>query len=261
MDFSELAFDRDHAIFGMDKENEGPIDLVPFIVFYKSERIFVSGENRKIEKDCGRKEDPCEKLSEAVRHLNEGSYQKVFVMGKVIISVEIYIRHRSILYHCTDLIPYGHDVIYHDYYNLFSSNNPFCESYTTNTNESRLCYAYVSSNNWYFQHTEKKDWLKEGMKDRYVGVSGNDANNLCGMSEAAPCKTVGHAVGSSMAQLTSTITLLSGRHVSEGTTISVGEKKISVVGRGKTVSVIGRNLHSPTSPTLFSVTSGQLESK
>ncbi|KAH7824807.1 uncharacterized protein MONOS_7224 [Monocercomonoides exilis] len=61
------------------------------------------------------------------------------------------------------------------------------------------------------------------------------------MSKAAPCKTVGHAVESSMAQLSSTITVLGGRPVSEGTTISVGEKKISVVGRGKTVSVIGTN--------------------
>ncbi|KAH7815303.1 uncharacterized protein MONOS_14597 [Monocercomonoides exilis] len=74
------------------------------------------------------------------------------------------------------------------------------------------------------------------MKDRYVGVSGSDANNLCGMSEAAPCKTVRHAVGSSMAQLSSSITVLGGRHVSEEKTISVGEKKISVVGRGKTVT-------------------------
>ncbi|KAH7815730.1 uncharacterized protein MONOS_85 [Monocercomonoides exilis] len=92
MDFSELAFDRENAIFGMDKENEEPIDLVPFIVFYKSERIFVSGEKGKNEKDCGRSEDPCETLSEAVRHLNEGSSQKVFVMGKVIVSVETIIH-------------------------------------------------------------------------------------------------------------------------------------------------------------------------
>ncbi|KAH7823524.1 uncharacterized protein MONOS_11755 [Monocercomonoides exilis] len=135
---------------------------------------------------------------------------------------------------------YGHDVYFEDYYNHFSSNNPFYESYTTNTNDTRVCHRYYSGS-WTYLHTEKKEWLKEGMKDRYVGVSGSDTSNLCGMSEAAPCKTVGHAVGSSMVQLSSTITLLSGRHVSEGTTISVGEKKISVVGKGKAVSVIGMN--------------------
>ncbi|KAH7817861.1 uncharacterized protein MONOS_14585 [Monocercomonoides exilis] len=133
---------------------------------------------------------------------------------------------------CSNSTPYGHDVYFQDYYNLFSSNNPFYESYTTNNNDTRVCYRYVQSSSWTYQHTEKKGWLKD--KTIYVGVSGDDTNNLCGMSESAPCKTVGHAVGSSMAQLSSTITLLSGRHVSEGTTISVWEKEISVVGRGKT---------------------------
>eukprot|EP00770_Monocercomonoides_exilis_P011694 MONOS_11638.1-p1 / transcript=MONOS_11638.1 / gene=MONOS_11638 / organism=Monocercomonoides_exilis_PA203 / gene_product=unspecified product / transcript_product=unspecified product / location=Mono_scaffold00596:406-11438(+) / protein_length=3579 / sequence_SO=supercontig / SO=protein_coding / is_pseudo=false len=155
----------------------------------------------------------------------------------------------------TTSTPYGHDVYFEDYYNLFSSNNPFYESYTTNTNDRRVCYWV----NGAYQHTEKKGWLKEGMKDRYVGVSGDDSSNLCGMSESAPCKTVGHAVGSSMAQLSSTITVLGGKHVSEGATISVGEKKISVVGRGKAVSVIGTSALSTSSTTLFSISSGQLE--
>eukprot|EP00770_Monocercomonoides_exilis_P014349 MONOS_14295.1-p1 / transcript=MONOS_14295.1 / gene=MONOS_14295 / organism=Monocercomonoides_exilis_PA203 / gene_product=unspecified product / transcript_product=unspecified product / location=Mono_scaffold00973:12275-17305(+) / protein_length=1677 / sequence_SO=supercontig / SO=protein_coding / is_pseudo=false len=155
---------------------------------------------------------------------------------------------------CSNSTPYGHDVFFQDNYNHFSSNNPFYESYTTNSNDKRVCYYYNG-----YQHTEKKGWLKEGMKDRYVGVSGDDASNLCGMSEAAPCKTVGHAVGSSTAQLSSSITVLSGKHVSEGTTISVGEKKISVVGRGKAVSVIGTNSLSTSSTTLFSISSGQLE--
>ncbi|KAH7821952.1 uncharacterized protein MONOS_1186 [Monocercomonoides exilis] len=116
---------------------------------------------------------------------------------------------------CNASTPYGHDV----------------DNY-------RVCYEYLQSGSWKYQHTEKKDWLKEGMKDRYVGVGGDDASNLCRMSESAPCKTVGHAVGSSMAQLSSTITVLGGKHASEGTTINVGEKKIVITGRGKAVSVI-----------------------
>ncbi|KAH7821292.1 uncharacterized protein MONOS_11599 [Monocercomonoides exilis] len=58
MDFSELAFDRENVIYGVDKVHDEPIDFVPFIVFYKSEKIFVSVENGKNEKDCGRREDP-----------------------------------------------------------------------------------------------------------------------------------------------------------------------------------------------------------
>ncbi|KAH7830821.1 uncharacterized protein MONOS_4124 [Monocercomonoides exilis] len=99
----------------------------------------------------------------------------------------------------TTSTPYGHDVYLEDRYNFFLSNNPFYESYTTNSDEKRVCYAYLQSSSYVFQHTEKKEWLKEGMKDRYVGVSGDDSCYLCGMNESAPCKTVGHAVGVSMA--------------------------------------------------------------
>ncbi|KAH7828708.1 uncharacterized protein MONOS_16330 [Monocercomonoides exilis] len=88
MDFSELAFDRDNVIYEMDKVEEEPIDLVPFIVFYKSERVFVSGEKGKNEKNCGRREDPCETLSEAVRHLNDEPYQNVLVVKKAAVSAE-----------------------------------------------------------------------------------------------------------------------------------------------------------------------------
>ncbi|KAH7825022.1 uncharacterized protein MONOS_6219 [Monocercomonoides exilis] len=155
---------------------------------------------------------------------------------------------------CTNTTPYGHDVYFRDYYNHFSSNNPFYESYTTNSNDTRVCYYYNS-----YQHTEKKDWLSVGMKDRYVGVGGDDSRSLCGMSEATPCKTVGHAVDVSLIQLNSTITVLDGKHVSEKETINVGEKKINVLGKGKTASLIGTNSLSFSSTTLFSVSTGQLD--
>eukprot|EP00770_Monocercomonoides_exilis_P000541 MONOS_538.1-p1 / transcript=MONOS_538.1 / gene=MONOS_538 / organism=Monocercomonoides_exilis_PA203 / gene_product=unspecified product / transcript_product=unspecified product / location=Mono_scaffold00008:220647-227882(+) / protein_length=2412 / sequence_SO=supercontig / SO=protein_coding / is_pseudo=false len=148
--------------------------------------------------------------------------------------------------------PYGHDVYFEDYYNLFSSYNPFYDSCTTNSNEERVCYHGDN-----IKHTQKKDWLKN--KTIYVGVYGNDSSNLCGMSESAPCKTVGHAVGSSMGKLITLIVVQSGRHGSEGTTISVGEKKIIITGKGKTMSVIGMNSLSSTSTTLFSISTGQLE--
>ncbi|KAH7817312.1 uncharacterized protein MONOS_8923 [Monocercomonoides exilis] len=115
---------------------------------------------------------------------------------------------------CNASTPYSNDLFFQDLCNLFSSANPFYESYTTNSDDKRVCRQYYNGSSYVYQHTEKKLWLKEGMKDRYVGVGGSDTNNLCGMSEAAPCKTVGHAAESSMAQLSSTITVLSGRHVS-----------------------------------------------
>ncbi|KAH7821920.1 uncharacterized protein MONOS_1218 [Monocercomonoides exilis] len=159
---------------------------------------------------------------------------------------------------CTDATPYGHDVYFEDQYNLFSSNNPFYESYTTNTNEKRVCYSFYLSS-WTYQQTEKKGWLMDKFFDRFVGVNGDDSNEKCGEYEMLPCKTMGHAVEASVVQLSSTITLLGGRHVSEGTTINVGEKKIIITGNGKTVSVIGTNSLSSTATTLFSLSSGRLE--
>ncbi|KAH7822661.1 uncharacterized protein MONOS_15129 [Monocercomonoides exilis] len=124
--------------------------------------------------------------------------------------------------------------------------------------DQRVCHGYIesSSTSWTFQHTEKWDWLNEGMKDRCDGASENETNNLCGMNESAPFKTVGHAVVSSMGKLITLITEQGGRQGSEEKTISVGEKKISVVGRGKEVSEIGTSALSSPATTLFSISSG-----
>ncbi|KAH7829425.1 uncharacterized protein MONOS_724 [Monocercomonoides exilis] len=151
---------------------------------------------------------------------------------------------------CIASAPFGHNVYFEDYYSFFLSNNPFYESFTTKSNEKRVCRNYNG------QYTEKKWWLKEGMKDGNVGVNGDDSNDMFAMSESAPCKTVGHAVGESLAQLSSTITALSGRHVSEGEMIIVGEK-ISVVGIVEAVSVIGTNTLSSSSTKLFNVSNRQ----
>ncbi|KAH7817982.1 uncharacterized protein MONOS_8452 [Monocercomonoides exilis] len=158
---------------------------------------------------------------------------------------------------CNASTPYGYDVYFYDGNNLFSSNNPFYKSYTTNTNEKRVC-RYYKSGSWYYQHTEKKDWLNDG-KLLFVGENGNDSNELCGMNETKPCQTIGHCMNKCNDVVSFGISVLGGKHVSEGTTISVGEKKISVVGRGKAVSVIGTSALSSPATTLFSISTGQLE--
>ncbi|KAH7822827.1 uncharacterized protein MONOS_8264 [Monocercomonoides exilis] len=81
---------------------------------------------------------------------------------------------------CNASTPYGHDVYFQDNNNLFSSYNPFYESYTTNSNDKRVCYYYNG-----YQHTEKKDWLKEGMKDRKIGMDGNYKRDLHGKRVAS----------------------------------------------------------------------------
>ncbi|KAH7819287.1 uncharacterized protein MONOS_2854 [Monocercomonoides exilis] len=156
--------------------------------------------------------------------------------------------------------PNGHDIIYYDQNNLYlSENNPFYECYTTNTDGQRMCYGYDLSNSgsWIFQLTEKKEWLNDWTKVLFVGVNGDDSNGLCGMGESVPCKTVGHAVETGLEELSSSVTLLEGNHQSETATIDIGEKKISIIGKGRRLSLIGTGALSSTG-ALFSVSTGHL---
>eukprot|EP00770_Monocercomonoides_exilis_P012359 MONOS_12303.1-p1 / transcript=MONOS_12303.1 / gene=MONOS_12303 / organism=Monocercomonoides_exilis_PA203 / gene_product=unspecified product / transcript_product=unspecified product / location=Mono_scaffold00673:34-3056(-) / protein_length=978 / sequence_SO=supercontig / SO=protein_coding / is_pseudo=false len=156
---------------------------------------------------------------------------------------------------CNASTPYGHDVYFEDRYNLFSSYNPFYESYTTNSNEKRVYYQYYNGNNWVYQHTEKKDWLKD--KTIYVSVNGNDLYEQCGSNESNPCLTVKRAFEVCEIQISLTITLLEGDHKREATTIAIETKKISVIGAGKEKSSIGTGALSSTRE-LFSVSTGHL---
>eukprot|EP00770_Monocercomonoides_exilis_P014649 MONOS_14595.1-p1 / transcript=MONOS_14595.1 / gene=MONOS_14595 / organism=Monocercomonoides_exilis_PA203 / gene_product=unspecified product / transcript_product=unspecified product / location=Mono_scaffold01031:5732-14599(-) / protein_length=2873 / sequence_SO=supercontig / SO=protein_coding / is_pseudo=false len=159
---------------------------------------------------------------------------------------------------CSAIPPYGHDMAYLDYFNeILNSDNPFYESYTTNTDEKRVCYAFnlADAGVWSYQHVEKKDWLKD--KTIYVSVNGNDASPLCGANTTYPCLTVKKGFEMCEVQISLTITLLEGDHTSETVTIDIGIKKISFIGRGKEKSSIEMKSLSSTG-SLFSVSTGHL---
>ncbi|KAH7815582.1 uncharacterized protein MONOS_15769 [Monocercomonoides exilis] len=126
----------------------------------------------------------------------------------------------------------------------YGGGNPFYECYTTNTNEQRMCFAYnySNANTWYFQHAEKKDWLKRGILNRFVTVSGGGEEELCGLDESSACRTIGVAVDKSVIQVSLSVTLIEGDHTSETTTIKIWTKKISVIGKRRDVSSIGTGI-------------------
>ncbi|KAH7830978.1 uncharacterized protein MONOS_4393 [Monocercomonoides exilis] len=153
--------------------------------------------------------------------------------------------------------PRGYDVEYVDIYNLYSeSGNPFHGCYTTNTDGQRVCYGYNYSNAgaWKYDQISKKDWLKD--KTIYVSVNGNDNFELCGANTTIPCKTVMKAFEMCEVQISLAITLMEGKRPSE-TTINIGTKKISVIGKRRTESAIGTKSLSSTE-ALFGVTTGHL---
>ncbi|KAH7829877.1 uncharacterized protein MONOS_1426 [Monocercomonoides exilis] len=154
--------------------------------------------------------------------------------------------------------PYGHDVLYEDYFYLYRNlENPFYECYTTNTGEKRVCYYYYSDGNWIDLESQKKGWLKNGVMDKFVGETGNNTNKWCGVNKLKPCKTIGFAVQNTIFDVTSNIILAEGNHTSEATTIDIGTKKISVIGKGRETCSIGTGALSSVG-TLFSVSTGHL---
>ncbi|KAH7821682.1 uncharacterized protein MONOS_7443 [Monocercomonoides exilis] len=159
---------------------------------------------------------------------------------------------------CLENTPCGHDIYYEDEHSLYlSSDNPFFECYTTNTDDRRVCYGYnySSPESWTFQHTEKKVWLKD--KTIYVSVNGSDASQFCGENTTHACLTVKKALKMCEVQISLAINLLEGNHQSETTTIDIGEKKISVIGKGRMESSIGTGALFSSGP-LFSVSTGHL---
>ncbi|KAH7826611.1 uncharacterized protein MONOS_2450 [Monocercomonoides exilis] len=161
---------------------------------------------------------------------------------------------------CSRDLPHGHDVYYEDQYNLYlSSNNPFYECYTTNADDQRVCYAYdaSSSESWTYQHREKWDWLKRGILNRFVAVSGGGEDDLCGLDESSACRTIGVAVEKSVIQVSLSVTLMEGNHQSETATVETGTKKISVIGKDKDKSSIETGALS-SAGALFSVSTGHL---
>ncbi|KAH7829885.1 uncharacterized protein MONOS_1419 [Monocercomonoides exilis] len=159
---------------------------------------------------------------------------------------------------CTNSIPYGHDIQHIDAFNVFlKSGNPFHECYTTNADDQRVVYMYSSSGAFISQLTEKKEWLKDGVMDIFVGVTGDNTNKWCGMSDENPCKTIGFAVENHTQGFISKIILMEGNHTSETTTIEIGTKKISVIGKGREMSAIGTGELS-LARALFRVTTGHL---
>ncbi|KAH7818395.1 uncharacterized protein MONOS_10883 [Monocercomonoides exilis] len=159
---------------------------------------------------------------------------------------------------CSRDQPHGHDVYYEDRYSLYLfSNSPFYECYTTNTDDQRVCYGYnYTGRSWLFQHTEKKDWLKD--KTLYVSVNGNDNLEQCGANESNPCLTEKKAFEMCEVQISLAITLMDGNHTSETVTVEIGEKKISAIGKGREESSIGMKSVSSAAGALFSILTGHL---
>ncbi|KAH7831779.1 uncharacterized protein MONOS_1931 [Monocercomonoides exilis] len=136
--------------------------------------------------------------------------------------------------------------------NVNITSTPFKESYTTNTNEKRLFNMGTGK--------YEKDWLpttKKLFTSCFVSTSGNDGDELCGLSDESGCRTISHSLGKCMTQFESMIFLGKGTHTSEEGEISAGNRELSVRGEGVEETVVSTN-SMENGDSLLSVTSGRV---
>ncbi|KAH7822822.1 uncharacterized protein MONOS_8259 [Monocercomonoides exilis] len=82
LDFREPPYDRFNAIWGVDETLPiEDVDLIPLIVVYRSELIFVCGVNDEGNdvKPCGNSTTPCKSLSYGLTHIVSSIYSQLLI--------------------------------------------------------------------------------------------------------------------------------------------------------------------------------------
>eukprot|EP00770_Monocercomonoides_exilis_P005721 MONOS_5693.1-p1 / transcript=MONOS_5693.1 / gene=MONOS_5693 / organism=Monocercomonoides_exilis_PA203 / gene_product=unspecified product / transcript_product=unspecified product / location=Mono_scaffold00169:18634-27765(-) / protein_length=3043 / sequence_SO=supercontig / SO=protein_coding / is_pseudo=false len=147
----------------------------------------------------------------------------------------------------------GHDAYFFDPLSKRLFQTPFVESYTTNLKQYRVTY---NNNSWNYPD----EWIPIGIHINpcFIGVTGNDNEDLCGLEESLPCKTLFHSVEKSNRQCSYGIVLLEGNHISERESLNIREKEILLRGTSRNRTVLhSSGIASPDS-LLFSVSTGSL---
>ncbi|KAH7819743.1 uncharacterized protein MONOS_4247 [Monocercomonoides exilis] len=135
----------------------------------------------------------------------------------------------------------------------FLISSPFLECYST-TSDKRV---------WFNESVDSaiyNNWLPFRILEKYVALNGSDSNEWCGFSEADPCRTIGCTVDKNYDVMNFVIKVLEGKHKDEIKTINVDAKNVSIIGKGKNLTVIGfGSLFMSNSSALFSASSGNLK--
>eukprot|EP00770_Monocercomonoides_exilis_P008273 MONOS_8232.1-p1 / transcript=MONOS_8232.1 / gene=MONOS_8232 / organism=Monocercomonoides_exilis_PA203 / gene_product=unspecified product / transcript_product=unspecified product / location=Mono_scaffold00305:32-8370(-) / protein_length=2151 / sequence_SO=supercontig / SO=protein_coding / is_pseudo=false len=147
----------------------------------------------------------------------------------------------------------GHDAYFYDPLSKRLFQTPFVESYTTNIKQYRVTY---NNNSWNYPD----EWIPNGIHINpcFIGVTGNDNEDICGLEERLPCKTLFHSVEKSNRQCSYGIVLLEGNHISERESLNIGEKEILLKGTGRNRTVLHSSGIASPDPLLFSVSTGSL---
>eukprot|EP00770_Monocercomonoides_exilis_P013238 MONOS_13185.1-p1 / transcript=MONOS_13185.1 / gene=MONOS_13185 / organism=Monocercomonoides_exilis_PA203 / gene_product=unspecified product / transcript_product=unspecified product / location=Mono_scaffold00788:298-9083(-) / protein_length=2902 / sequence_SO=supercontig / SO=protein_coding / is_pseudo=false len=131
------------------------------------------------------------------------------------------------------------------------NSNPFFESYSTTT-EKRVWFKGTADSEEY------NGWLPVGilLLTRYAHQNGNDLDELCGVNDTTPCRTIEHVFGKLKNDVECKVILLESSFA-PSSALSISSQKVKVIGNGTNKSVIRTSMLS-SSVMLFTINSGDL---
>ncbi|KAH7829936.1 uncharacterized protein MONOS_5990 [Monocercomonoides exilis] len=86
LDLSQDALKSSNSICGSDKERDDA-DLIPLITFYYGQQVFVSAGGRD-DRQCGAQNNPCLSIGSAVKHIQRGVGNSIWIDGEGVIGGE-----------------------------------------------------------------------------------------------------------------------------------------------------------------------------
>eukprot|EP00770_Monocercomonoides_exilis_P007192 MONOS_7154.1-p1 / transcript=MONOS_7154.1 / gene=MONOS_7154 / organism=Monocercomonoides_exilis_PA203 / gene_product=unspecified product / transcript_product=unspecified product / location=Mono_scaffold00238:24919-32187(+) / protein_length=2353 / sequence_SO=supercontig / SO=protein_coding / is_pseudo=false len=91
IDFNEMKFNRNNSIWGTDNKRPGQdVDLIPIVIVYRSEMIFVKGGdvNAEDKNPCGSISSPCSTVNFGLSHILPSSYSRLMICKEAAITSE-----------------------------------------------------------------------------------------------------------------------------------------------------------------------------
>eukprot|EP00770_Monocercomonoides_exilis_P016219 MONOS_16170.1-p1 / transcript=MONOS_16170.1 / gene=MONOS_16170 / organism=Monocercomonoides_exilis_PA203 / gene_product=unspecified product / transcript_product=unspecified product / location=Mono_scaffold01538:9-891(-) / protein_length=248 / sequence_SO=supercontig / SO=protein_coding / is_pseudo=false len=119
-------------------------------------------------------------------------------------------------------------------------------------NKKRVWYNSTADSEVY------NGWIpvKVMLLTRYVHENGNDMEELCGMNDSIPCRTIGHAFGKVRNDVECRVILLESAFA-PSSVLSINRNEVKIIGNGTDKTVIRTSMLS-SSLMLFTIETGSL---
>ncbi|KAH7824953.1 uncharacterized protein MONOS_16363 [Monocercomonoides exilis] len=87
LDFNQEALKWKYSMCGSDEEGKVDVDLIPLITFFRLAQVFVSLSGRD-DRQCGAQNNPCLSIGSAMKHIQRGVWNSIWIDGEGVIGGE-----------------------------------------------------------------------------------------------------------------------------------------------------------------------------